>query len=310
MCLIAVKPCGIKLPKDEYLKTAERKNSDGMGIAYWKHGTLEVKIKKDFINIKELLDYIHSNITEEDALVIHFRLATHGLKDIGNRHPFPISKDGNLLRAPFLICDSAVAHNGVIREYGIHATYSDTQKFIMDILSSDIIKNNLENPTIQKLVNHFIDGDRLAILQKDGFIWTFGEYVEEDGILYSNSGYKPFLNLSHSSYWNNHNYYDDEYGYDNRSFMEECEECKKRKWVMFSEIKIDETTSRYLRLCKGCRKKLRKENRKTKKDEVEKIQCDICTLFYEENKVDLIDEVHICKGCQNIYRDTIPAKAF
>jgi len=189
MCLIAVKPKNGALPLAEHLENGEAKNQDGMGICWWKAGEDKVHIRKDFKTIKGLINFINTNIKVEDALVVHFRKATSGLTDFGNRHPFPVTTDEKLIRKSKMVTDMAVAHNGVMGQFGNDKIFSDTAEFVLKILGQEPIKNNLENEGIQDLIGDFIGGDRLAIMTNDGEIDLFGEWKEEDDIYYSNVGY-------------------------------------------------------------------------------------------------------------------------
>lgn len=190
MCIIAIKVRGVELPKEEHLRNCETRNKDGIGVAYIKAGTEEITIKKDFLNVDTFIAWFYENIKAEDVAVIHYRFATHGLVDNGNRHPFPITKNKEMLRQENVVCQMAVAHNGVISQYGEHKKFSDTQKFILDILSDDAIKSNITNPAVQKLVSYYLGSDRLAVLLKDGTIFTWGSWEKEGSIFYSNDGYK------------------------------------------------------------------------------------------------------------------------
>jgi len=117
MCLIIAKNSKVNLPPIKYLKNADFYNPHGMGIAYWKYGSKEVFIKKDFKNIKPFIKWFKKNISKKDACIIHFRFATSGLVDNGNRHPFPLTKNSSILRRENFKCKVAVAHNGIINQY-------------------------------------------------------------------------------------------------------------------------------------------------------------------------------------------------
>ena len=190
MCIIAVKAKGIELPKEAHLRNCENRNKDGIGIALIKDGTTEIRIKKDFKDINEFIPWFYDNVKVEDTCMVHYRLATHGLKDVGNRHPFPVTKNKELLRKPEVICQIAMVHNGVISQYGTHVKFSDTQKFVLDILSDEAIKNNITNPAVQKLISHFLGGDRLAIMLANGEIFLWGSWETEGEIKYSNDDIK------------------------------------------------------------------------------------------------------------------------
>ena len=46
-----------------------------------------------------------------------------------------------------------------------------------------------------------------AFMDGDGSIETIGEYIEDDGILYSNDSYLPYINYQKWNVWDNY-YYD------------------------------------------------------------------------------------------------------
>lgn len=199
MCIIAVKPKGIKLPNKSTLYNCYRTNQDGIGVAYLKDGENLVNIKKDFATLKSFKKWLYKNISINDTAIIHFRFATSGLVDNGNCHPFPITNNVMRMREPNLRCKVAIAHNGVLNDYSGHNKFSDTQKFISDILSSSAIKDNIFNPEIQKLIEHYIEGDRLSILNGQGDVALIGDWQESGGIHYSNGGFKPFGYQSYKS---------------------------------------------------------------------------------------------------------------
>ena len=332
MCLIAVKPKGVALPKPEQLREGERSNKDGIGIAYWKANTNEVHIKKNFLDIEELLSWIPANIMLDDALVIHFRFATSGLKDEGNRHPFPITRNKELLREVELVCQQAVAHNGVITSYSGHDKYSDTQKFIVDILADDKIKNNLDSEAVRKLLASFLDGDRLAILNSNGSLYILGEWIKEGDIYYSNSGFRVYVTPitdyssggyyakglysdSYDSCWKNKNdtkslispsgLVTKETNYkvvpaSGNGFHGICDGCGYRKHV--HKVLVEETE---YELCKVCRKAVRKgtlglgdeyeDDVKTK--ETALVACYSCLEWVNEIDTITFQGQKYCSGC-------------
>lgn len=312
MCMISVKFSGDELPKEEHLIEASIKNKDGIGVCYWKFGKTEVYIKKDFKDVNDLIMWLKENITKDDVCVIHFRLATHGLVDEGNRHPFPITKNTELLRKTNLVCQMAVAHNGVLSQYAEHKKFSDTQKFVLDILSEETIKNNLENEKIRKLIDNFLGGDKLVILTHTGLVYLFGNWVKEGAILYSNKTYEKIVLEK-----NNFNY--------NRDvpYLGDCEGCGQSTACMWmKDLKIEQTE---WFLCKACRKAYRKgrlkveefivnseEENSADKDILygdlakhylldETAQCESCLNWeYKKNLVDYYG-AKLCKGCSNEY---------
>ena len=202
MCMIAVKIAGARLPKKKHLHNGWTKNQDGTGVAIVKADGSGVHIKKGFGGFKPMWRYLKENSTIDDIVIVHFRYATQGLTDGGNCHPFPISKLGDTLREEEIITDKAMAHNGVISSYSKsyfysktkeeESKYSDTQLFVMDILTDDIIwKGLLEaNNAICTLVDEMLGGDRLVVFNKALEMQLLGDWEEEGDILYSNTAYK------------------------------------------------------------------------------------------------------------------------
>jgi predicted glutamine amidotransferase len=273
MCIIIAKKAGVSLPTKSDLECSAESNPHGVGIGFWKAGSNEVIIRKDFKDVLCFEEWFRSSIRPEDACIIHFRFATHGLVDEGNRHPFPITRHWQSLRETILSCDKAVAHNGVMSSYKRGDKYSDTQKFVMDILADEAIKNNLTSPTVQKLISHYISTDKLAILSNDGSIIWIGWKVEERDLIFSNSSYSiPKTRYSYGQCRYNSKRFD--YGEDDesaKSLMTYCDECQGWKWVTST---WDTVSSKYIRLCKDCRKKLKKKNKELKFDETICVFCD------------------------------------
>lgn len=192
MCVLIAKPRGVDLPSSGALDACEFSNRDGAGVA-WENGS-KVFIKKDFANLKELKRWLADNPMRDNAMLIHFRLATSGGKRVGLRHPFPISAREDELLAPVLETDSAMGHNGVLWTPGKGERLSDTAMLVRDILADTVVKDSLRtNIPLQMLLTGTIgESNKLAFLYPDGHILTFGEFEKDNGILYSNGQYKAF----------------------------------------------------------------------------------------------------------------------
>lgn len=236
MCLIAVKHQGIGLPDKKKLENGYKNNPNGVGIAILPKGKNQIYIKKDFKDFDTFYTWANNNIGIEDIAVIHFRLATSGKVDIGNRHPFPITRNRLLLRKTNLLCNYAVAHNGILSDYSIKdKKYSDTQKFILDILAG--VKYKLDNEAVLKLIRGYIGSDKLAIIDaRQRKLILIGEYINDEGISWSNSGYKD--DYKKWDKWDK-----SEWG---------CELCDNTK-----KVKYDEREKAFL--CKKCRRGIKRK---------------------------------------------------
>lgn len=293
MCIIAVKKPGIDLPKADWLKNCAANNRDGIGIMYHKPNTQEVIIKKDFADVQALQAYLTANINKEDALVVHFRLATHGKKDIGNRHPFPLTTERSLLRQANVLCSYALVHNGILTQFLRHEKFSDTQKFVLNIMGDEHIKQNLGTKAIDTLLTNFLGTDKLAIMRYDGTIFLYGEFTEDEGILFSNSGYKfvySYITKTDKSWQKN---WENWKKADNYAFKDKCEACNKEKFVKSCEIERDGYIST-LFLCKQCRKNIKKP---TKKGNVLE-QCKSCFEYKPAKELSQTVYGKICRSCK------------
>ena len=187
MCMIITKEAGVKLPKEAVIRRCADKNQDGIGIAYAIGDA--VRIQKNFTDTEDFIKWLNGNVTEAMSCVIHFRLATNGLNDAGNRHPFPVIDDLESMRQVERDCDLAVAHNGVFYGYN-DQRYSDTMLFIKQVLSKEWVRNNLDCDGLSELMDGYLTGSKLAFIRPDGSINRFGEFFKHGGLYYSNEGFK------------------------------------------------------------------------------------------------------------------------
>ena len=178
MCIICVKPEGMEL-QDEVLQTMWDSNSHGAGLMYAKDGQLTVK--KGLMTFEEFLAAYKP--IEQNKLVLHFRIRTHGEKDASMTHPFEV--DNNL----------AFVHNGVISGMG-NQTHSDTWEFNEKIVKTlrASVSNFLQIDPIIDLISSKIGASKLVFMDNQGNTSIINEkYGEQssDGIWFSNGSWKP-----------------------------------------------------------------------------------------------------------------------
>jgi len=194
--MIILKPKGIDFPPEEHLLKSEKRNKDGIGIAYTlssgKRKSKVVKIKKDFKNAKECYAWMKKHLKKEQAVIIHQRLGTSGLMDEGTRHPFPLTSDYEKMRKPNQECSIAFAPNGVFYGHGMHKKYSDTMLVLAKFFGGlgSLVFNN---ECVRELVLEFVgSSNRIAFLDSSGKIAMFGNnWIEhENKCFYSNKNYE------------------------------------------------------------------------------------------------------------------------
>lgn len=191
MCIIVAKPAGIQCPDLETLEMCFNANPDGAGLMF-PDGD-QVRIIKGFMEFDEFASTLKAlgDVTNT-GLVMHFRITTHGGTRPECCHPFPLTDDDAALRALDTTTAVGVAHNGVITGMDTDAKTSDTMAYIRDVLAplqrmaGDLLASDDAMTIVESTV-----GSKLAFLEPDGAITTVGDFIEDNGVFYSNSSFKP-----------------------------------------------------------------------------------------------------------------------
>lgn len=196
MCIAVYSPKGNSIPCEDYLRNCFDNNSDGAGFAFNLNGHVEI-VKglmdwKCFINT--FREYDELFCFRNRGVLIHFRIATHGMVDTSNCHPFPIGSSNRQLCKNRCSADYACVHNGVIKlttdEAKREQKYSDTFIFVRDYLSKIASnKNWFENEQNILLVEQLIDSKMAILNSKGDVISTSGFRKGPDGNFYSNDSY-------------------------------------------------------------------------------------------------------------------------
>lgn len=219
MCIICVKPAGVALPDKETRENMWYGNPDGAGLMWALDG--KVHIEKGFMDLEDielrLKTLSKTTDLEEIPMVFHYRITTHGGTVPANCHPFPISKNVDMLKKLVLKTDVGVAHNGIIRSVTPSGGISDTMEYISTQLSyiKAIKPCFFKDKNCLRLIENAIDS-KMAFLTNTGELSTIGKFIEHDGCLYSNSSYKSWAGYK---MWDYGSYIDD-YDMDSIRVME------------------------------------------------------------------------------------------
>lgn len=210
MCIIVAKKQGLDIPSKEILKSCNTWNNDGAGFMYVNNNN-KIQIEKGFMNFESfynrLMEVDNEYNLKEKGLVMHFRITSVGVTTPENCHPFPIStKISDLKSLNMETSNVAMAHNGTISLYkeGTNKTLSDTQNFIKDFIYH-IYKTNktfYKDKYIMDMIAK-VGGSRFCFLDKNEGIYHTGEgWIEDQGILYSNSTYSWGGDSSYDNVYN------------------------------------------------------------------------------------------------------------
>lgn len=259
MCIIVSKEKGVELPSKNTFKTCFTHNSDGAGIMYVSHN--KVMIEKGFMcfedfwrRIKELKKQF-GDLTYK-SFVFHFRIGTSGGIVPERTHPFPLTNNIDLINALDLVTNIGVAHNGILTEFTdlTKPNSSDTQNFIIKYLyplyklNPDFLKHEDIIEMIEQSVGTY---NKFCILDSDENIYYINKscFLSDNGVLYSNSTYKPYEYKSFSNLPVYNDYYEKYDGYDDYDYNYKTTE------VALDEIKddivVDTNNNKYFRIEKG-----------------------------------------------------------
>jgi len=181
----------------KYISNCMIHNDDGSGYMFSREG--KVYIRKGFWKAKDIVKAINQdNIQDHEVLVFHARYATHGARNVMNCHPFPVTRNHNLFKRDELICDKAMAHNGIIDVPLEHKELSDTANFVVSILSDNTILNNIgKSAGVDYMLDKIIGWSKIAVLHGTGKLQVIGsgwQFIdpEDTTIMASNDGWRPY----------------------------------------------------------------------------------------------------------------------
>jgi len=204
MCIIVIKPSDTPMPSRDTLENCFINNPHGAGIMYTKNE--KVIINKGLMSEKSFFDTLDKieRIVDTNLvpMIFHFRIGTHGGKNQGNTHPFPISDEKEILQKSNNVTNVGICHNGIIHlcEKTVN-DMSDTMMFIADYITY-LYKSNPEfyrDENILQIINNMTNS-KFAFLDKYGNISVVGKYDKVDGIYYSNSTYQNYYNIMYPTY--------------------------------------------------------------------------------------------------------------
>lgn len=215
MCIIVVKPKHKKLQDKALLERCFKSNKDGAGYMFVNKENDVVEIKKGFMNFdgfyKAVCEDYKKYKLKDQTLVMHFRIGTSGKSATGCTHPFPVTTEYSEMEQVRSTTNIGVCHNGIVSMFNSYTNnHSDTQIYIKNVIAP-IIKLKLNAYMFDDIQNLILKttNSKWVFLDKFDNYYTIGEFINDDGYLYSNSSYKPVQYV----YTPKYDYYDD-YDYD------------------------------------------------------------------------------------------------
>ena len=193
MCVICVSLSGVKQPTESVLRIMFNRNPDGAGYMMARDG--KVYIHKGFMDFESFREAVRlEHFTAADSVVYHFRISTQAGVNPEMTHPFPLSNQPRRMLALDVTCRCGIAHNGIIQLTSdpTNTQYSDTAVFITDYLAHIIRKPaDLRNQQLLDRI-YTLARSKFAIMDASGHVATVGEFINENGLLYSNHSYVEY----------------------------------------------------------------------------------------------------------------------
>lgn len=177
MCIIAIKKKGVKFPQVETIKTMCDNNPDGFAIVYHIKGQdvqcmRSLKSDDVYALYRKLLKHSYKKV----SFFMHARIKTHGTININNCHGWHSDE-----------CNMYFAHNGILSIKN-RDDMTDSETFLRDIFTPAYIMGGW--PAAKLTIDACIGTSKFVFMDDEGEVAHFGNYIESDGMLYSNSTYK------------------------------------------------------------------------------------------------------------------------
>ena len=164
---------GIKYPSKQTIINCWNNNRHGGGMSWTRGEKLEIFKTMDLSKFLDKYEDIQRG--GDCAMVLHFRIATHGSINIDNCHPFLDAAQGLIF-----------AHNGVL---GIRAVgdWTDSETFFRRYFLPAYKASDWQEG--EKVINKYIGGSRFVFMDDSGDIRLYGNFNEYRGCMWSNSTY-------------------------------------------------------------------------------------------------------------------------
>ena len=165
MCVLIIKPRGVKMPAKDILKKCHKANPHGCGFISERHFYKTLYFDEFLEKLNEVED--------SENCIIHFRLATHGSINVHNCHPFRDRKTNTFF-----------AHNGVLPIESKNDLTDSEICFRAEIVPA-LKDYGFDSKEFDRVVNRIRHGTRFAIMHK-GEVKTYGDFQTLNNIKYSN----------------------------------------------------------------------------------------------------------------------------
>lgn len=181
MCIICIKKVGVLYPTVATVKTMCENNPHGFTMVLADKGKPHIYKTLD---MKKFIEHYKRTIEVHDyrttSMYIHTRIKTHGTQRIENCHGW---KENGLI----------FAHNGIL-SIANRGDLTDSETYFRDIFSPVYRAGGWK--MAEKTINAVIGSSKFVFMDTQGDIRHYGHYIEDDGLLYSNTSYLDYSRFS------------------------------------------------------------------------------------------------------------------
>lgn len=176
MCILVMKKKGVEFPSSTIVRNCIAANPNGFAMSFNLNGKVETYASLDADDFLDEYRRVVASVDRFDtAMMLHMRIATHGSVKLSNCHGWK----GNILGT-----EMAFAHNGIlgIRNRG---DMTDSETFLRDYL-----EHCTTMAEFMQTVEDNIGTSKFGFLDGNGDMFSFGSFITERGVRYSNASYR------------------------------------------------------------------------------------------------------------------------
>lgn len=151
MCLAVYQSTGSRMTEEE-MRNAWSQNPDGGGYGFIDTDN-KLKVRK-FMKLADMLKMYEQDVAAcggHSPFLVHFRLATHGSKNMDNCHPFFIDEH------------TIMIHNGILPTINVDKSMSDSYSFATNYLAK-MPTDWYDDEFLFDLVEEYCTGSKIVIL--------------------------------------------------------------------------------------------------------------------------------------------------
>lgn len=177
MCILIVKRTGVQFPSVQAIQESCTHNPDGFAMSYYAEGKVNIFRTLDKNEFLAKYRAVSALSYKKVSMIIHARIATHGSVKLENTHCWMDEKTGIVF-----------AHNGIL-SIANRGDLTDSETFFRDIFIPAYKYAGWDGG--ERAVKTIIGSSKFAFMDKKGHIYTFGNYINDGGCLFSNTSYQP-----------------------------------------------------------------------------------------------------------------------